>query len=161
MSTKDNLWKPFSLFSMGSFTNNSWVFKVNHQWVGDLRFDYIFNYITLLTIRKTAPKSVAFILTSRSFGTKKKFKMFCLNYILIYTVIAFPNYLLRNDLGPSWPWLIGFLNFQIPVQSVHITTKVVSLNLAHCEMHSIQHYAIKFVGGFLWFPPPIKLTATI
>ena len=37
------------------------------------------------------------------------------------------------------------------------------------EVHSIQQYAIKFVsdirqvGGFLrvlWFPPPIKLTAT-
>jgi hypothetical protein len=38
------------------------------------------------------------------------------------------------------------------------------------EVYSIQHYVIKFagdlrqVGGFhrvLWFPPPIKLTATI
>jgi hypothetical protein len=44
--------------------------------------------------------------------------------------------------------------------------KVVSLNPAHGEMYSIQHYVIKFisnlwqVGGFhrvLWFPPPIKL----
>ena len=40
----------------------------------------------------------------------------------------------------------------------------------HGEVYSIQHYVIKFVsdllqvGGFLWlfwFPPPIKLTATI
>jgi len=53
---------------------------------------------------------------------------------------------------------------------VHITTKVVSSNLAHGEMYSIQHYVIKFVsdlrqvGGFLrvlWFPPPIKLTITM
>jgi len=51
-----------------------------------------------------------------------------------------------------------------------ITTKVVSLNPAHGEVYSIQHYVIKFisdlqqVGGFLWvlwFPPSIKLTATI
>ena len=37
----------------------------------------------------------------------------------------------------------------------------------HGEMYSIQHYVLKFVsdlpqvGGFLGFPPPIKLTATI
>jgi hypothetical protein len=33
------------------------------------------------------------------------------------------------------------------------------------EVYSKQHYVIKFVsdlvGGFLRFPPPIKLTATI
>jgi hypothetical protein len=46
-----------------------------------------------------------------------------------------------------------------------ITTKVVSSNLAHREIYSIQLYAIKFVsdlwqvGGFLRFPPPKKLTA--
>jgi hypothetical protein len=48
--------------------------------------------------------------------------------------------------------------------------KVVSSNPTHGEVYSIQHYVIKFVsdlrqvGGFLWvlwFPPPIKLTATI
>jgi hypothetical protein len=47
-------------------------------------------------------------------------------------------------------------------------TKVVSSNLAHGEVYSIQHYVIKFVsdlrqvGGFLpvvRFPSPIKLTA--
>jgi hypothetical protein len=55
------------------------------------------------------------------------------------------------------------------VQSVPITTKVVSVNPVHGEVYSIQHYVIKFVsdlrqiGGFLralQFPPPIKLTAT-
>jgi hypothetical protein len=48
-----------------------------------------------------------------------------------------------------------------------ITTKAVSLNPVHGEVYSIQHYVIKFVcdlwqvGDFLWFPPPIKLTAMI
>jgi hypothetical protein len=56
------------------------------------------------------------------------------------------------------------------VQSVPITTKVVSLNLAYGEVYSIQHYVIKFVNHLrqvgdllrvLWFPTPIKLTAMI
>ena len=56
------------------------------------------------------------------------------------------------------------------VQSVPITTKVVSLNPVHGEVYLIQRYVLKFVsdlrqvGGFLqvlWFPPPIKLTTTI
>jgi len=32
------------------------------------------------------------------------------------------------------------------VQSVPITTKVVSSNLVHGEVYSIQHYVIKFVS---------------
>jgi len=56
------------------------------------------------------------------------------------------------------------------MQSVPITTDVVSLNLNQAEVYSIQHYVIKLVsdlqqvGGFLcviWFHPPIKLTATV
>jgi len=35
---------------------------------------------------------------------------------------------------------------QLPMQSVPITTKVVSLNPAHGEVYSIQHYVIKFVS---------------
>ena len=59
---------------------------------------------------------------------------------------------------------------KVVVQSVPITTKVVSSSPAHGEMYSIQHYVIKFVSdyrqvrGFLRvhrFPPPIKLTAMI
>jgi hypothetical protein len=48
------------------------------------------------------------------------------------------------------------------VQSVPITTKVVSSNPIHGKVYSIQHYVIKFasdlwqVGGFLQFPSPIK-----
>ena len=59
---------------------------------------------------------------------------------------------------------------QLPVQSVTITTKVVSSNPVHGEVYSIQNYLKKIVsdlpqvGGFLrvlWFPPPIKRTASI
>ena len=61
-------------------------------------------------------------------------------------------------------WLLGL---QLPVQSVHITTKVVRSNPDHGEMYSIQQCVIRVVtdlcqvGGFHRFPPPIKLTATI
>jgi hypothetical protein len=56
------------------------------------------------------------------------------------------------------------------MQSVHITTKIASSNLAHGEVYSIQHYVIKLVsdlwqvGGFLRilrFPPQVNLIATI
>jgi len=66
--------------------------------------------------------------------------------------------------------IIWFLDLKLPVQSVPNTTKVVSLNPTHGKVFLIQHYVIKFVSdlqhvdGFLWvlwFPPPIKLTATI
>jgi hypothetical protein len=65
--------------------------------------------------------------------------------------------------------IVGLLDFQLSVQAVHITTKVVSLNPAHGEVFLI-HYVIQFVsdlrqvGDFLWvfrFPLPIKLTTTI
>jgi hypothetical protein len=63
-----------------------------------------------------------------------------------------------------------YFDLQQPMQSVPITTKVVSSNPVHGEAHSIQHYVIKCVsdlrqvGGFFRvfrFPSPIKLTATI
>jgi hypothetical protein len=56
------------------------------------------------------------------------------------------------------------LAYQLPVS---ITTKVLSLNPTHGKVYSIQHYVIRFgsdlqqVDGFLRFPPPIKITATI
>jgi hypothetical protein len=65
--------------------------------------------------------------------------------------------------------IVWLLDLQLPMQSVLITTKVVSLNLDHGKVYSIQHYVIKFVrdlrqvGGFLRvlrFPQPIRLTAT-
>ena len=66
--------------------------------------------------------------------------------------------------------MVHVVGFKLPVLSVPITTKVVSLNSVHGEVYSIQHYVIKFVsdlwqvGGFfqvLRFPPPIKLTTMI
>ena len=66
--------------------------------------------------------------------------------------------------------IVWWFDLQPPVQSVPSTTKVVSFNLAHGEVNSIQHYVIKLVsylrqvGGFLQgtpVPPPIKLTAMI
>jgi hypothetical protein len=62
--------------------------------------------------------------------------------------------------------IVWWLDLQLPMQSVPITTNVVSSN----PTQAMQHYVIKFVsdlrqvGGFLLvlrFPPPIKLTATI
>ena len=46
------------------------------------------------------------------------------------------------------------------MQSVSITTKVVSLIPAHGEVYSTQHY-VGQVSGFLRFPTLIKLTAMI
>ena len=60
------------------------------------------------------------------------------------------------------------LDLQLPVQSVLITTKVVSSNKT--QVYSTKYYVINFVSdlrqvsGFLQdtrFPPPIKLTAMI
>ena len=62
--------------------------------------------------------------------------------------------------------IVWLLDLHLPIQSVLITTNVVSSN----PTRVIQDYVIKFVsdlrqvGGFLRvlpFPPPIKLTATI
>ena len=59
------------------------------------------------------------------------------------------------------------LDLQLPMQSVSITTKVLSSNRIHGRVYSIQHYVIKFkLVSYLWpvirllrvlrFPPPIK-----
>ena len=42
-------------------------------------------------------------------------------------------------------------DLQQPMQLVPITTTVVSSNLAHGEVYSIQHNVIKFVSDFRWF----------
>ena len=61
--------------------------------------------------------------------------------------------------------IIWYLDLQLPMQSLPITTKIVSLNPTHAKVYSIQYYVIKFVsdlwqvGGFLRalrFPSPIK-----
>jgi len=62
------------------------------------------------------------------------------------------------------------VGFTLPMQSVLITSEVVSSNPTHGELYLIRHCVITFVsdlrqvGGFLWvlrFPSPIKLSATI
>jgi hypothetical protein len=66
--------------------------------------------------------------------------------------------------------IVWELDLQLPVQSVPITTEVLSSNPTHGDVYSIQHYVIKFVSDlrqvndFLWvlrFLPSLKLTATI
>ena len=65
--------------------------------------------------------------------------------------------------------IVWKLDLQLSLQSVPITTKVVSLNPAHSELYSIQHFVIKFVkesqdSAFirvLRFHPPIKPTVMI
>ena len=41
---------------------------------------------------------------------------------------------------------VGAVVIKLPVQSVHITSKVVSFNPADGEVYSIQHYVIEFVS---------------
>jgi ribosome-binding ATPase YchF (GTP1/OBG family) len=64
---------------------------------------------------------------------------------------------------------VWYLDLQLPMQSVPITTDAVGLTPAHSG-RGLQHYVIKFVSdlrqvdGFLWvirFPPSIELTAMI
>jgi hypothetical protein len=42
--------------------------------------------------------------------------------------------------------IVWYVDLQLPVQSVPITTKVVSSNPIHGEVYSIQHYVINFVS---------------
>ena len=42
--------------------------------------------------------------------------------------------------------IIWWLDLQLPVQPVPITTEVLSLNPVHVEVYSIQLYVIKFVS---------------
>jgi hypothetical protein len=42
--------------------------------------------------------------------------------------------------------IVWWLDLQLLVQSVPVTTKVVSLNPAHGEVYSIRYYVIKFVS---------------
>ena len=50
------------------------------------------------------------------------------------------------------------VDLQLPVQSVPITTKVVSSNPVHGEVYLIQHYVVKFVNDLSmigrWFSAP-------
>jgi hypothetical protein len=74
---------------------------------------------------------------------------------------------LKTRSGAVLVVIVWYLDLQLPIQSVPTTTKIVSANPAHGVVYSIQHYVIMFVsdlrqvGGFLRFPPPIKLNATM
>ena len=71
--------------------------------------------------------------------------------------------------GSWWSRSYGSLSYKLYMQSVLITTKVVSSNPTYGEVHSIQPYAIKIFSEFgqvvdffrTRFPQLIKLTATI
>ena len=55
--------------------------------------------------------------------------------------------------------IVWYLDLQLPLQLMPMTTKVVSSNSVHGKVYLIQHYVIKFVSdlwqvsGFLRFPP--------
>ena len=63
--------------------------------------------------------------------------------------------------------IVWELDLQLPMQTMSMTTNVVSLNPDHGDVYSIiHHYVTEFVSdcGFLQvlrFPPPIKLIATV
>ena len=134
-----------------------------------------------------------------SFGNRPelllKFRIFYLNTAWYIRVVALPFFVFRiSYIGILLNWMMLFNSFLLPLslmnlhlvidtlfsliyflywhqmQSVHITTNVVSSNPVYGEVYSTQHYVIKFVSdlrqvsGFLrvlQFHPPIKLTAMI
>jgi len=59
--------------------------------------------------------------------------------------------------------IVWLFDVQLPVQSVPIITKVVSLNSVHHEVYSIQRYVIKCVSdlrqvGVFFFGTPVSPT---
>ena len=56
-----------------------------------------------------------------------------------------PKSLIHKQLPGCYDREHMVVGLQLPVQSVLITTKVMSSNLVHYEMYSIQHYMVKFV----------------
>ena len=86
---------------------------------------------------------------------KKAFTHFQLNSLLHLIQVGFLIHLIRTKGAVVVVWQ---LDLQLPMQSVPITTKIVSSNTAQP-----QYYVIKFVGFLrvLWFLPPVNLTATI
>jgi hypothetical protein len=67
----------------------------------------------------------------------------------VYYFIQIVNYLIlifTICIGVVVVVTVWYVDLQLPMQSVPITTKVVSLNPVHCKVHSIQHYVIKFVS---------------
>ena len=84
----------------------------------------------------------------------------------IFLIMKFVNSHTRAVVGVVAWWL----ELILPVQSVYITTNVVSSNPANGEVYSIQHYVIKFVSdlrqlvvfsSYSYFLSSIKMSATI
>ena len=48
--------------------------------------------------------------------------------------------------GAIMVMIVWYLDLQLPMKSVPITTNVMSLNPVHSKVYSIQHYVIKFVS---------------
>ena len=100
--------------------------------------------------------------------TFKKVRFYSYKYVInIYYIYIQEHTKLKQDIGAVV--IVWQLDLHLAMQSVLITTKVVSLNPVHDGVYSIQHCVIKFVsdlrqiGGFLRvlrFPPPIKLTSS-
>ena len=66
-------------------------------------------------------------------------------------VISFHNFLMFHlTKGLSWSGSYGRWIYNFSVQSVPITTEIVSLNPVHGTVYLIQHYVIKFVHGFFY-----------
>ena len=71
----------------------------------------------------------------------------------------------QRSMSISLKFIVHLWN--LPMQSVHITTDVVSSNLDQDEVYNIISQFVsdlQQVGSFLWvlrFPPTIKLTAMI
>jgi hypothetical protein len=71
------------------------------------------------------------------------------------------TFILYKDCRAVVVMIICQLDLQLPLQSVPITTKVVSSNPTHGEVYSIQHYVIKFVSDLHWFSPDTPVSSTI
>jgi hypothetical protein len=106
-------------------------------------------------------------------------------WLYMFQYVRFEHLFCVNDVVKIWMWLTLLIIFlcvdlylyvskiffmwirlALHLGTVPITTKVVSSNPLHGEMHTIQHYVIKFVSDLrqvddflrvLRFPPPIKL----
>ena len=79
---------------------------------------------------------------SQGYDVKRDFQQY-FNHIVLVSFIGGEN---RSTQRKPLTCCKSLTN---PMQSVPITTKVVSLNPSHGEVYSIQHYMIKFVSDLL------------
>ena len=93
--------------------------------------------------------------------------------ITIFTLIGVHEIIKGNvdeNQGAVVVVIAWWMDLQLPVQLVPITTKVGNSNPAHGEVYSIQQYVTQFVSDLrqvgvflrvLRFPPPIKITIVL